>query len=735
MERECFIVHKILRHFSLLLVLSWRLCMRHARKVALLFTVSTVFFALQLPKLTAELRIYDIVDPKFKSTKQLHEMKSQFGDENSILILFSGAGGSALSSENACKIQSWLSHIQDESSAFSQEISGVANPFRLKKLVLTDDRIGFEPILPKFECNKTPFSAQTLLSTPWKGFLTDPSGKDLAVQIGFRDSVGGSRYGKFDPAPIGALWDDLQNRLIKNAPEIQTFLGGRSSFQWYYQKALKRDVLINIVVLFILILFFRIFYGTWKSGLIILAIILFSSVFIFGGMSLFNSPVDYLSNGLFLMMCIAAVEDFVFITHDQLSNPKSSWGFSIRSLILPGFFTSLTTMIGFLSLETADLEIIRRFGFYAGWASLCEWGITFFAIPALLKAFKIQRNWVDPDKAHFGKVVKSISRVLLPKKIIFLSLFFFIGSLFGFAHINFNDSPRWNFVKSHMQHKTYDYLQNSRGWEGPVFVIFSNAYSQSANESALRKIATDPNIIHIENPYEIKNYFLQDFSEDFQKLIKVQLSQSRTYRSSFSAMDTARAVLYLKSINLADLNKTINHVKNICEVSQCFASGEAVVYSEYSNRVIGTLFKSLISSLLLVGTILLFLAFALNAKKKMKILFSVFWGPILIVGGLALFRIPMNLTNSMFASVLVGLAGDNAVQYLFAAKKRKIQAGIDKRSGASVHVTIIAATASLFFLGLTLVPLKILGILLFFGFLISFTGDLWVLNGITRQRT
>jgi predicted RND superfamily exporter protein len=218
--------------------------------------------------------------------------------------------------------------------------------------------------------------------------------------------------------------------------------------------------------------------------------------------------------------------------------------------------------------------------------------------------------------------------------------------------------------------------------------------------------------------------------------VGAQLSLSKTYRNSFSGLDTARAALYLKSLNLADLNRTLSHVTQACAKAQCFAAGEGVVYAEYSNRVVGTLVKSFVSSLVLVGAIVLFLAQALGTGTKKELLFSVFWSPVLIVGGLALFRVPLNLTTSMFASVLVGLTGDNAVQYLFASRGGPLQEGIHRRGGASVQVTAIAASASLLFLGLTLVPLKTLGLLLFLGFVISLAGDLWVLSGlITRPRS
>jgi predicted RND superfamily exporter protein len=728
-------MHGLLRGFSKTLLKVWRRSLRHARILTVFFALAIGFFLYQIPKLTTELRLYDIVDPKFQSTERLREMKRAFGDENSVLLLFSGDNGGPLTSLQACRIRDWIDQAQNGSSAFAEETTSVLNPFRLKRPLLVAGKIEYSEVLPPEACGPGLFSAKIFRDSPWGEIVTEPSGTDLGVQWSFRDTPGKSRYGKFDPAPIGALWKNLETELLAKTPGLQAYLGGKSSFQWYYQQALKKDVWLNLALILVLLLYFRLFYGTWRSGLILISIILGASLFTFGVMSLVGSPLDYLSNGLFLMMCVAAVEDFIFISYAQLRGARSSWRPSIRSLLIAGFFTSLTTIVGFWSLETADLAIIRRFGFWAGFASACEWGMTFFVLPILLKSFRVRRGWVAPEKAHFAESIGRISRVAFPKKGLAVAFALFIGGLVGLGHLNFNDSPRENFGKNHPQRQAYDYLRRSRGWEGSIFVVFPNAFSREENEVALRRLASEPNVAHVESPYHFPDYFEGGFSEADRRGMQIRLAISKGYQSFFSRQDTARAAVYLKSMDLADLTGTLDRIREVCAKTGCSAAGEGAVYAEYSKEVIGTLFKSFLASLVLVGAIVTALAVAFRSEKKRGLLFSVFWSPAVVIGGLALFQIPMDFTNSIFASVLVGLTGDNAIQYLFASKRGKLADGIARQSGASVHVAIIAASASLLFFGLTLVPMKILGALLFFGFLIALAGDLWILNGITRSQT
>jgi predicted RND superfamily exporter protein len=185
-------------------------------------------------------------------------------------------------------------------------------------------------------------------------------------------------------------------------------------------------------------------------------------------------------------------------------------------------------------------------------------------------------------------------------------------------------------------------------------------------------------------------------------------------------------------MDLKDLNATLNAIDAACDHGKlCAANGESVVYAQYANRVVSTLFESLGLSLLLVGAVLVWLAVAFGVRRALPaMILSVFFSPLVVLGLLALFQFSVNFGTGVAASVLVGLTGDNAVQYLFASRGRRLKSGIDSRSGATVQITLLNIGASLLFLGLTPTPLKHLGILLAFGFASSLVGDLWLLRGL-----
>ncbi len=82
---------------------------------------------------------------------------------------------------------------------------------------------------------------------------------------------------------------------------------------------------------------------------------------------------------------------------------------------------------------------------------------------------------------------------------------------------------------------------------------------------------------------------------------------------------------------------------------------------------------------------------------------------------------------------MVGLAGDNAIQYLMTPDEN-MEVGIESRARASIMVTLVMIMASGLFLVQILRPMKILGMLFILGFTINLIGDLFGLKGLLSTK-
>ena len=111
-----------------------------------------------------------------------------------------------------------------------------------------------------------------------------------------------------------------------------------------------------------------------------------------------------------------------------------------------------------------------------------------------------------------------------------------------------------------------------------------------------------------------------------------------------------------------------------------------------------------------------------------------FLGPCLTLLLITVARVPLSIPVSVLAAVLVGLTGDNAIQYLFGTQNGDLRSGIESRARASVILTLILCLSSLLFLTMSQVAIQKLGPLFFFGFLFNLLGDLWILKALIKEK-
>jgi hypothetical protein len=188
----------------------------------------------------------------------------------------------------------------------------------------------------------------------------------------------------------------------------------------------------------------------------------------------------------------------------------------------------------------------------------------------------------------------------------------------------------------------------------------------------------------------------------------------------------------LKNISVNSIAATYENLQKACANVHCVPTGEILVLLEYSQQVSKVLFGSFAISLVLVALILMFLARAMRVGSPWKLIFSVLWCPIVMMGIVGISGIKVGLLNAVFAAVIVGLTGDNAIQFLFSQKDQNLLSGVDRLEGAALQLFVMLSCASLVFVAFTLVPLKILGILLCVGFVVAWVGDVVLLRGLLK---
>jgi len=190
--------------------------------------------------------------------------------------------------------------------------------------------------------------------------------------------------------------------------------------------------------------------------------------------------------------------------------------------------------------------------------------------------------------------------------------------------------------------------------------------------------------------------------------------------------------LYLTEQDLHSLRSLRDEVDKICH-GHCRLAGQRIVYLEYGEKIAKTMIESFAVSIVLVISIIGFLLWRTGHFLHFgAVILSALMGPLITLTLIALFQIPVTLVTSIFLAVMVGQAGDNAIQFIL-VPEGNLQQAITNRSRASLMIALVMMLGSSLFLLQTLWPMKILGVLFLIGFLINIIGDVFGLKGLLTK--
>jgi predicted RND superfamily exporter protein len=673
-----------------------------------------------LSRLKLDLDIYESFDPDFRSSRDLHALRRSYRENSQLLVAFEFERPAA--ARELCLLQRWersvhsMPDVKSVTSLWSQRgpRSDGVKLWYPRKLA---DPCEQDPAV-------VPDVAGTFRDTPSSPFVSARGTRDVLFDVTFAD-------GAFRPGLVEETIRASERFLRDHGLTARVHGLGLSASRYHFLKIMYRDALLGLSVLVVLVLALRAIAGTWRSGVLLSLTLLLTAVVLYGGLGLAGIPVNILTNNLLLMTAVAGTADFLFVTQAQFSEDLPA---SFTELAVPCFFTTLTTVLGFLSLNTSAVDLIQDFGTGAALGALLEWVMIFGALPALLRVTGQERPWIDRDRAwNFSRLDRFV-QLRPPAFTLALGVVLMVLAVPAFFFLNDEDSPVENLPRGHEFRVSTEYFRKQFGWEGQVYVYFPTAPDVARSAEIVDRLARLPLVSKVEDPESIAADWTRDQPPLRRELLRRELELSPLWRRYHSPSGELRLPLYLPAQNLRSLKRLRDEVAAICGVD-CRLAGQRVVYLEYGETITRTMIESFAVSLLLVVATL---GWLLKRQGRLSafvpVAISALLGPGITLTLMALLQVPVTLVTSIFLAVMVGLAGDNAIQYLLAGGP-DLEAGIDRRAVASVLVTGVMIAGSALFLLQTLSPMRILGGLFMVGFLINILGDLWGLRGLLGAPT
>lgn len=680
-----------------------------------------------------QMSIDDLVDPDFKTYKQLHELKDRFYDQDEIFVVIRTTDKQVPNQSQLCAVSAWIQETVDTRGDVIAVVStlGVARPTE------TTQEYRAQPLI-KLNCADRTLNDTTAIAkglneikaSPFRGTLTSEVADDVAILIYPSARVTASIKGTFNPAIVDELQKSFQEKVLDRETNLTASWSGDGIFQYYLHRGYEHMPVLNLLMSFLIIIAFRLFFGTFRSSWIFLLVVTATTIPLYAGMALAGHPIDVLSSAISLMIFIGAIEDFIFLSHFMR---EWSWKRAFPRVILPSFCTSFTTAIGFGSLMFSDLSIIQRFGFWAAAGSLLEWLMMFLFLPALLTIFPKMTKWVRNEKSFVPKPTW-LFEARPPRWATVILLFAFPLSYFAAQGLHVSDSPEKLLHPDHIARKALDIIESTRGWRAQLSLVFADAENHTLNQSVLANVKSWPLVDQIEDATSVRSYLTDHLSENMKNYTESLIHEGTIGHRLGPQGGESRALLYVKNLETVQVNQMRRDVQLLCPNNECWLAGSLVSYGELGERILSTLYESLTGSLVFVSIVILFLCFCYRPKDFPALVLSSMWGPVSLMLVFYAFKIPVSYITSMIASIVVGLAGDNAIHFMmFTGRRKNLSSSVSNIGPASLIVTICTVLAASTFFAGYFDPMRMLGLLMMTGLILSFLGDILILRGISRS--
>ena len=312
------------------------------------------------------------------------------------------------------------------------------------------------------------------------------------------------------------------------------------------------------------------------------------------------------------------------------------------------------------------------------------------------------------------------------------SLLVFPLGFWGAAHLHYQENPEDTFWTNHPFRQGLNYLQESRGFRNQISIVFESSATPAVKDQISQWLNHVKAVEFFERPQTILDQIFEKVPPNLKLALSSEIRSSHAFQRWIAKSGEERWILYWNATETHEMARFQAEVREKCR-GECFIAGIFSAYSEMGTRISDTLLKSLIVSLFLVGLMILLIAKNQNFLNYGLVLASTFWGVFFMLAVLWLTQIPIYFVTCMFATILIGLSGDNIIQYLWGTRRKGCIRQTETLALGTSMLTLSIIAMSFCFLGAYFVPARRLGLLLGFGLIAMFYGDYYLWRSLQTE--
>src|SRR5581483_3019645 len=192
-------------------------------------------------------------------------------------------------------------------------------------------------------------------------------------------------------------------------------------------------------------------------------------------------------------------------------------------------------------------------------------------------------------------------------------------ALLAGTHLKADDDPTRVFPSRHPYIQGLRELRESKGWQSIAYLLTDRQHpiaQEKLDELAgalTRAPALEGNVSGFETARQTATWLDKDALLP-RWIVDLDYKTSQHYKQLVDGHEVPRAALYVKNISVRNLQSLKAEIAKLCPAGECHAGGELIAYSDFATQVPKTLVDSMGLSMILVGIIVAFLAFAFRKQ-------------------------------------------------------------------------------------------------------------------------
>jgi 7-keto-8-aminopelargonate synthetase-like enzyme/predicted RND superfamily exporter protein len=375
------------------------------------FALAAAWAALDL-RSTMDNRVF--FGPENPELLLLNKLERDYSQNNDVLVAIEPADGDIFTPTGIAAVLDLTKELWK--APFATRVDSIAN-FQHSRA--QDDEIVIADLIPQTFAHTPAEIARVrsiALSEPLlKGLLISPGGKVTGVRVNFQ-------FPRHDPASVTEIANHLagvQARFAKAHPGITLYFTGNVMVMQAFGEAQARDMM--FLVPFMLLVMSCILFmllRSWVATGIAMVVAGLSMLFAMAGanlsgivMSAGSAPAPFIVLTVALAYSVHLITEFVDGCRLGASNRVSTLS-AVESNVFAIFLTSLTTAIGFLSMNASDAPPFHDLGNISAIGVAAAFVLTFSLTPALLQIFSVP---IDPKRSATHVFLKGLARTVTAK--------------------------------------------------------------------------------------------------------------------------------------------------------------------------------------------------------------------------------------------------------------------------------------------------------------------------------